>query len=72
MRYIIKIIKSLKDSGLLIKGITQTIENETKEQSGGFLGMLLGTLAARLLRNMLADKVGIRTADEVYRAGQDF
>ena len=40
---------------LLIKGVTQTIENETKEQRGGFLGMLLGTLGTRLLGNMLAD-----------------
>ena len=40
---------------LLIKGVTQTIENETKEQRGGFLGMLLGTLGTRLLGNMLVD-----------------
>ena len=44
MEYITKIVKVLKDSGLLIKGITKTIENETKKQRGGFLGMLLSTL----------------------------
>ena len=47
-----KIVKSLKDLGLLIKGVTKTIENQTEEQRGRFLSMLLGTLDASLLGNM--------------------
>ena len=46
---IMKIVKSLEVSGLLIKGVSETIKNEVNEQKGGFLGMLLGTLAASLL-----------------------
>ena len=47
-----KIVKSLKDLGLLIKGVTKTIENQTEEQRDRFLSMLLGTLDAILLGNM--------------------
>ena len=43
---IIKIVKSLEDSGLVLKGVTETVQNEVKEQKGGFLSMLLGTLGA--------------------------
>ena len=46
---ILKIVKSLEDSGVLLKGVTETIQNEAKEQRGGFLGMLLVTLGASLL-----------------------
>ena len=46
---IMKIIKSLEESGLLIKGVSKTIKNEAKEQKGRFLSMLLGTLGASLL-----------------------
>ena len=46
---IIKIIKSLEDSGLLLKEVTETVQNEVKEQQGGFLSALLGTLGASLL-----------------------
>ena len=53
MNDIIKIIEVLENSGILLKGATKTIENETKEQSGGFLSMLLGTLGASLLGNLL-------------------
>ena len=53
---IIKIIKSLEDSGLLIEGVTKTVQNEVKEQKGGFLSMLLGTLGASLLGNLLTGK----------------
>ena len=53
MKDIIKIVKSLKDSGLLIKGVSETIKNEAKEQRGRFPGMLLGTLGASLLGNLL-------------------
>ena len=49
MNDILKIVKSLEDSGLLLKGVSETIQHEAKEQSGGFLGMLLGTLGASLL-----------------------
>ena len=48
-------VQTLEDSNILLKGVTKTIENETKEQKGGFLGMLLGTLGASLLRNMLTE-----------------
>ena len=60
---IIKIVKSLKDSGLLLKGVTVTVQNEVKEQKGGFLSMLLGTLGASLLGNLL-------TGRGVNRAGK--
>ena len=51
-----KIVQSLKESDSLIKSISQTIKNEAKEQKGRFLGMLLGTLGATLLGNLLAGK----------------
>ena len=60
---IIKIIKSLEDSGLLLKRVTETVQNEVKEQKGEFLSMLLGTLGASLLGNLL-------TGRGVYRAGK--
>ena len=53
---LMKVVKSLEDGGLLIEGVTETIKNETKEQKGGFLSMLLGTLGASLLGNILAGK----------------
>ena len=56
MKDIIEIIESLEDSGLLLKGVRGTIQNEAKEQKGRFLNMLLGTLVASLLGNILADK----------------
>ena len=59
MEYIIKIVKSLEDYGLLLKGVNETIENEAKEQKGGFLSMLLGTLGPSLLGNILAGKGAI-------------
>ena len=61
--YIIKIVKSLEDSGLLLKGVTETVQNEVKEQKGRFLSMLLGTLGASLLGNLLTGK-------GIYRAGK--
>ena len=48
MNDIMKIIQALENSNILIKGVTETIKNETKEQKGGFLSMLLGTLGACL------------------------
>ena len=63
---IMKIITPLEESGLLIKGIGEIIKNKTKEQRGGFLRMLLGTLGASLLENLLTRKEGTTIA------GQDF
>ena len=70
---IIKIVKSLGDSGLLLKGVTETVQNEVKEQKGGFLSMLLGTLGASLLGNLLTGKGVIATSQGrgVYRAGKN-
>ena len=67
-----KIIKSLKDSGLLLKGVTEAVQNEVKEQKGGFLSMLLGTLGASLLGNLLTGR-GINRAGKgrgINRAGE--
>ena len=57
MNDIIKIIQALEDSNILLKGVTETIKNEPKEQKVGFLSMLLGTLGASLLGNLLSGKV---------------
>ena len=59
MKYIMKIIKALENSGILLKRVSKTIKNETKEQGGGFLIMLLGTLGASLLGNLLTGGKGI-------------
>ena len=70
MNDIIKIIEALENSGILLKGVTKTIENETKEQREGFLGMLLGTLGASLLGNLLTGGNCImRAGDGIVRAG---
>ena len=68
MEDITKIVKSLEDSSLLLKGVSETIQNEVKKQKGGFLSMLLGTLGASLLENMLAGK-GRNRAKGFIRAG---
>ena len=60
MSDIIKIVQALEDSNVFLKGVTKTIENETKEQKGGFLSMLLGTLGASLLGNWLTGKGDVR------------
>ena len=65
----IKIVKSLVDSGLLLKGVSETIQNEAKEQKGGFLSMLLGTLGVSLLGNILAGKGMNRAGEGFVRAG---
>ena len=71
MRDIMKIVKALENSGILLKGVSKTIKNETKEQRGGFLSMLLGTLGASLLSNLLTDGKGImRAGDGIVRAGE--
>ena len=71
MNDIMKIIEPLENSGILLKGVSKTIENETKEQRGGFLSMLLGTLGASLLGNLLTGRKGmIRADDGIVRAGE--
>ena len=62
MNDIMKIIQALEDSNILLKGVTKTIKNETKEQKGGFLSLFLVTLVASLLGNLL-------TAKGIVRAG---
>ena len=57
---IMKIVQALEDSNILLKEATKTVKNETKEQKGGFWSMLLGTLGASLLRNILAGKAIVR------------
>ena len=70
MNDIVKIVKSLEESDLLIKGISKTVENEAKEQKGRFLSMLLSTLGAMLLGNLLAGKGTIRTGEDTIKAGE--
>ena len=62
MEDISKIVKSLEDSCLLLKGVTETVQNEAEEQKGGFLSVVLGTLSASLLGSLLTGK-------GIYRAG---
>ena len=71
MNDIMKIIEALENSGILLKGVSKTIKNETIEQRGGFLGMLLGTLGASLLGNLLTGGKGMmRVGDGIVRAGE--
>ena len=73
MNDIMKIIEALENSGILLKGVSKTIKNETKEQRGRFLSMLLGTLGASLLGNLLTGGKGImRAGDGIVRAGSTF
>ena len=75
MNDIMKIVQALEDSNILLKGVTKTIKNETKEQKRGFLSMLLGTLGASFLGNLLAGKGIVRAGSEnkkgkgIVRAG---
>ena len=69
MKDIIRIVKSLEDSGLLLKGVSKTIQNEAKEQKGGFLSMLLGTLGASLLGDILTGQGTNRAGEGIIRAG---
>ena len=69
MEDILKIVKSLEDSGFLLEGVSETIKNEAKEQKRGFLGMLLGKLGASLLGNMLAGKGFIRVGEGTTKLG---
>ena len=67
MDYILKVVKSLEDSGVLLKGVRETIQQEAKEQRGGFLSMLLGTLGASLLGDILSKGF---SGKGVIRAGE--
>ena len=75
MNDIVKIVQALENSNILLKGFTKTIKNESKEQRGGFLSMLLGTLGASLLGNLLAGKGIVRAGSRnkkgkgIVRAG---
>ena len=72
MKDINAIVKSLEDSGLLLKGVTETVQNEIKEQKVGFFSMLLGTLGANVLGNILAGR-GVNRAGKgwgINRAGE--
>ena len=64
MKDIMKIIKALENSGILLKGVSKAIKNETNEQRGGFLSMLLGTLGVSLFGNLLTGGKGIVRAGE--------
>ena len=70
---ILKIVKSLENSGVLLKGVSETIQHEAKEQKGGFLGLLLGTLRASLLSDVLSEGLSgegvIRAGERTIRAG---
>ena len=70
---ILKIVKSLENSDVLLKGVSETIQNEAEEQRGEFLGMLLGTLGASLLGDVLSKGLSgkgvIRAAEGTIRAG---
>ena len=74
MQDLLKIVKSLEDSGILLNGITETVNNEVKEQKGGFLSMLLGTLGASLVGDLLTKKLSdrsvIRVGEGTIRGGE--
>ena len=72
MNDIMKTVKLLEESPLLIKGVSETIKNEAKKQKGGFLTMLLCTLGATLLGNLLRGKSPIRAGEGTIKAGQNF
>ena len=69
----LKIVKSLENSGVLLKGASETIQHEAKEQREGFLSMLLGTLGASLLGDILSKDLSgkgvIRAGEGIIRAG---
>ena len=73
MKDLLKIVKSLEDSGILLNGITETVKNEVKEQKGGFLSMLSGALGASLLGDLLTKKLSgrgvIRPGEGTIRVG---
>ena len=72
MEDITKIVKSLENPGLLIKGVSETIQNEAKEQKWAFLSMLLGALRSSSLESLLTGTCIIRADKETIRAGENF
>ena len=72
MSDIMKLVKSLDESGLLIKGVSEKTQNEAKEQKGEFLGILLRTLSTSLLGKLVTGKGVMRAGEDIIRAGQDF
>ena len=72
MNDIIKIVKYLENSGVLLEGVRETIQHEAKEQRGGFLSMLLGTLGASLLGNLLTGGKGVIRAGEGIKKKNKF
>ena len=72
MKDIMKIVKSLEDSGLLIKSVIEKNKNQPKEQKGRSLSMLLETLGASLLGDLLTGKGRIRAGKGTIRAGENF
>ena len=71
MEDITKVVKSLEDCGLLLKGVSETIQNESRKQKRRFLSMLLGTLDASLLGNILAGKGMNRAGEGFLKAAMD-
>ena len=69
MKDLSKIVKCLEDSRILLRGVSETVESDVKEQRGGFLTMLMGTLAANLLSSMLTGKGIIRAGEGTIRTG---
>ena len=75
MNDVMKIVQALENSSILLKGFAETIEDKTKEQKGGFFSMLLGTLGATLLGNLLTGKENVRAGsgnkigEGIVRAG---
>ena len=72
MNDVIRIVKSLEESELLIRDVNETIENEAIEQKWAFLSMLLGSLGASALRNILTGKGTFRVSEETIRPSQEF
>ena len=72
MENTMKIVKSLEDSALLIKGFSETIKNEIREQKGGYFGMLLATSGARFLGNLFTGQGKIKIGKRTIRAGKKF
>ena len=70
--YIMEVVKSLKESGFMIKDVSKLIKNEAKKQIGGFLRMLLGTLSASLLGNLWTGKGTVSAGDSTNMAGYSF
>ena len=72
MNDIIKIVKSLEESGLFTKSVSETIRYKEKKQNGGFLSMLLDAIHPSLIENLLTGNDTIRKGEAAIRAGQDF